>query len=107
MRSERAFFEEVDNNLLFRWLMGMQLMERSFDPTVLTKNRQRLLEHQVGQQLFDEVFLAAHQRSLLSDEHVTVDGILIEAAASLKSFKPRDADPPPGRRWPGQPLGGL
>ena len=95
IRSERAFCEELDYNLLFRWFLGMQLMERSFDATVFTKNRQRLLEHRVGQQLFDEVVLAADRRSLLSDEHFTVDGTLIEAAASLKSFKPREADPPP------------
>ena len=95
VRSERAFCEELDYNLLFRWFLGMQLMERSFDATVFTKNRLRLLEHQVGQQLFDEVVLAADRRSLLSDEHFTVDGTLIEAAASLKSFKPRGADPPP------------
>jgi hypothetical protein len=81
----------------------MQLMEPSFDPTVFTKNRQRLLEHQVGQQLFDEVVLA-DQRSLLSDEHFTVDGSLIEAAASLKSFKRRDGDPPrPHHDDPGNP----
>ena len=95
VRSERAFCEEVDDTLLFRWFLGMQLMERSFDATVFTKNRQRLLEHRVGQQLFDEVVLAADRRSLLSDEHFTVDGTLIEAAASLKSFKPRAGDPPP------------
>ena len=85
----------MDDNLLFRWFLGMQLMERSFDATVFTKNRLRLLEHRVGQQLVDEVVLAADRRSLLSDEHFTVDGTLIEAAASLKSFKPRDTDPPP------------
>ena len=95
VRSERAFCEELDYNLLFRWFLGMHLMERSFDATVFTKNRQRLLEHRVGQQLFDEVVLAADRRSLLSDEHFTVDGTLIEAAASLKSFKPRAGDPPP------------
>ena len=95
VRSERAFCEELDYNLLFRWFLGMQLMERSFDATMFTKNRLRLLEHQVGQQLFDEVVLAADRRNLLSDEHFTVDGTLIEAAASLKSFKPRDTDPPP------------
>ena len=50
---ERAFCEELDDNLLFRWFLGMQLMERSFDATVFTKNRQRLLEHRVGQQLFE------------------------------------------------------
>ena len=52
----------------------MNLVERSFDPTVFTKNRRRLLEHRVGQQLFDEVVAEPHERSLLSDEHFTVDG---------------------------------
>ena len=94
VRSERAFCEDLDYNLLFRWFLGMNLMERSFDPTVFTKNRQRLLEHRVGQQLFDEVVAEAQERSLLSDEHFTVDGTLIEAAASLKSFRRRDGDPP-------------
>ena len=78
-------------------------MEPSFDPTVFTKNRERLLRHRVGQQLFDEVVREAGQRGLLSDEHFTVDGTLIEAAASLKSFKPRDGDPPPTDGDPGNP----
>jgi transposase len=103
VRSERAFCEELDYNLLFRWFLDLQLMEPSFDPTVFTKNRQRLLEHRVGQQLFDEVVLAADRRGLLSDEHFTVDGTLIEAAASLKSFKPRDGDPSPDDGDPGNP----
>jgi transposase len=94
VRSERAFCEDLDYNLLFRWFLDMNLMERSFDPTVFTKNRQRLLEHRVGQQLFDEVVAEAQERSLLSDEHFTVDGTLIEAAASLKSFRRRDVDTP-------------
>ena len=94
VRSERAFCEELDYNLLFRWFLDMNLMEASFDPTVFTKNRKRLLEHQVGQALFDEVVLAADGHGFLSDEHFTVDGTLIEAAASLKSFKRRDGDPP-------------
>ena len=80
VRSERAFCEELDDNLLFRWFLGMQLMERSFDATVFTKNRQRLLGHRVGRELFDEVVLAADRRSLRSDEHFTVDGTLIETA---------------------------
>jgi IS5 family transposase len=71
--------------------------------TGFTKDRQRLLEHRVGQQLFDEVVLAAGRRGLLSDEHFTVDGTLIEAAASLKSFKPRHGDPPPDDGDPGNP----
>ena len=103
VRSERAFCEELDYNLLFRWFLGMNLMDRSFDPTVFTKNRIRLLEHRVGQQLFDEVVAEAHGRGLLSDEHFTVDGTLIEAAASLKSFKPRDGYPPPDDGDPGNP----
>ncbi|MDP2661520.1 MAG: IS5 family transposase [Dehalococcoidia bacterium] len=94
VRSERAFCEELDYNLLFRWFLGMNLMERSFDPTVFTKNRQRLLEHQVGQQLFDEVVGQAQDLGLLSDEHFSVDGTLIEAAASLKSLTRRDGTPP-------------
>jgi transposase len=94
VRSERAFCEELEYNLLFRWFLDMDLLEASFDPTVFTKNRARLLEHQVGQQLFDEVVGRAHERRLLSDEHFTVDGTLIEAAASLKSFKRTDGEPP-------------
>ena len=85
VRSERAFCEQLDYDLLFRWFLDMNLVEPSFDPTVFTKNRQRLLEHRLGQQLFDEV---------VADEHFTVDGTLIEAAASLKSFRRRDGDPP-------------
>ena len=94
VRSERAFCEQMDYNLLYRWFLGMNLMEPSFDATTFTKNRERLLQHAIGQQLFDEVVGEAHARGLLSDEHFTVDGTLIEAAASLKSFKPRDGEPP-------------
>ena len=59
VRSERAFCEELEYNLLFRWFLDMSLMERSFDPTVFTKNRRRLLEHRIGQALFDEVVVEA------------------------------------------------
>jgi len=103
VRSERAFCEELEYNLLFRWFLDMDPIEPSFDPTVFTKNRQRLLRHEVGQQLFDEVVGRAHARGLLSDEHFTVDGTLIEAAASLKSFKPKDGTPPPTDGDPGNP----
>ena len=89
VRSERAFCEQLDYNLLFRWFLGMNPIEPSFDATTFTKNRERLLKHGVGQALFDEVVLEADRQGLLSDEHFTVDGTLIEAAASLKSFKPR------------------
>jgi transposase len=104
VRSERAFCEELEYNILFRWFLDMDLMEPSFDPTTFTKNRERLLRHQVGQQLFDEVAEFAAKRGLLSDEHFTVDGTLIEAAASLKSFQHRDGGPPgQGPDDPGNP----
>jgi transposase len=94
VRSERAFCEELDYHLLFRWFLDMNLIEPSFDPTTFTKNRARLLAHALGQRLFDEVVAQAHAQGLLSDEHFTVDGTLIEAAASLKSFRRRDGAPP-------------
>jgi transposase len=94
VRSERFFCEQLEYNLLFRWFLDMSLVESSFDPTVFTKNRERLLKHRVGQALFDEVVIEADRQGLLSDEHFTVDGSLIEAAASLKSFQRRDGDPP-------------
>src|SRR6478736_1769617 len=106
VRSERAFCEELDFHLLFRWFLDMSLMEPSFDPTVFTKNRKRLLEHAVARRFFDAVVAQADQLHLLSDEHFTVDGTLIEAAASLKSFRPRDEPPSqgsdggtPSNRW--------
>jgi transposase-like protein DUF772/DDE family transposase len=93
--------EQVEYNELFRWFLGMSLVEPSFDPSTFSKNRQRLLEHNVAQQFFDQVVLAARRLDLLSDEHFTVDGTLIEAAASLKSFRPKDkppSDEPPDDR---------
>jgi len=103
VRSERAFCEELDYHLLFRWFLDMNLIEPSFDATTFTKNRERLLKHRVGQQLFDEVVMEADKRGLLSDEHFSVDGTLIEAAASLKSFKPKNGAPPPDDGDPGNP----
>lgn len=94
VRSERAFCEELDYNILLRWFLDMDLMEPSFDATSFTKNRQRLLRHRVGQQLFEKVAGFADKCGLLSDEHFTVDGTLIQAAASLKSFKRTDGPPP-------------
>jgi transposase len=94
VRSERAFCEELTYHLLFRWFLGMTLVEAPFDHSTFSKNRGRLLRHDVARQFFDEVVLAAYQRHLLSDEHFTVDGTLIEAAASLKSFRPKDEPRP-------------
>ena len=103
VRSERAFCEELEYNLLFRWFLDMNLMERSFDPTVFTKNRRRLLEHRIGQALFDEVAVEADRQGLLSAEHFSVDGTLIEAAASIKSFRRRDEGQQPPDDDPGNP----
>jgi transposase len=103
VRSERAFCEQLSYNFLFRWFLGMNIIDPPFDASVFTKNRERLMQHRVGQELFDTVLLAADERGLLSDEHFTVDGTLIQAAASLKSFKPKDGDPPPSDGDPGNP----
>jgi transposase len=103
VRSERAFCEELDYHLIFRGFLDMKLIEPSFDPTTFTKSRQRLLAHALGQQLFDEVVVQADEQRLLSDEHFTVDGTWIEAAASLKSFRPRDDEPPAPPDDPGNP----
>jgi transposase len=94
VRSERAFCEELDYHLLYRWFLDMDLMEPSFAPTTFTKNRQRLLDHDVAERFFAAVVRHADARGLLSDEHFTVDGTLIEAAASPKSFRPKDAPVP-------------
>jgi transposase len=105
VRGERAFCEELNYQLLYRWFLDMGLMEPSFDATVFTKNRQRLLKHDVAQQFFDEVVRQAAGLGVLSDDHFTVDGTLIEAAASLKSFRAKDKppmdEPPPDD--PGNP----
>jgi len=104
VRSERAFCEELEYNMLFRWFPDMSLMDRSFDPTVFTKNRRRLLEHRIGQALFDEVVVEAEGQGLLSDEHFSIDGTLIEAAASIKSFRRRDEEEQSPHDDPGNPL---
>jgi len=93
VRSEYAFCEELNYHLLFRWFLGMDMVEPGFDSSTFSKNRERLLQHQVAREFFDAVVLRATERDLLSDEHFTVDGTLIEAAASLKSFRPKDQPP--------------
>src|SRR4051812_47368194 len=77
IRSERAFCEELEYHLLYRWFLGMDLTEPSFDASSFAKNRERLLRHEVAQQFFDEVVVQADRLGLLSDEHFTVDGTLI------------------------------
>src|SRR6478735_6238270 len=103
VRSERALCEELDFHLLYRWFLDMSLMEPSFVPTSFSKNRQRLLDHDLASRFFDEVVGQADALHLLSDEHFTVDGTLIEAAASLKSLRPKDAVPAAPPDDPGNP----
>ena len=90
IRSERMLMEQLDYNLLFRWFVGLNMDDVVWDATVFTKNRDRVLGGEVAEVFFQEVLAEARRRSLLSDEHFTVDGTLIEAWASHKSFKPKD-----------------
>ena len=105
VRSERQFCEQLGYNLLFRWFLDMDMIEPTFDATVFTKNRERLLAHDVAGEFFRAVVAQAQKAKLMSSEHFTVDGTLIEACASLKSFKKKDAngddEPPPDD--PGNP----
>jgi transposase len=87
VRSERLLMEEIDYSLLFRWFVGMNLDEPVWDVTVFTKNRDRLLDGDVAREFLCEVVQQAQEKNLTSDEHFTVDGTLIEAWASLKSFQ--------------------
>jgi transposase len=97
IRSERQLMEQLDYNLLFRWFVGLEIDDRVWTPTVFTKNRDRLLEGDVARLFFMEIVGQARDAGLLSDDHFTVDGTLIEAWASQKSFKPKDDDKPGGR----------
>jgi transposase len=95
VRSERQLMEQLDYNLLFRWFVGLSMDAPVWDPTVFTKNRERLLAGDVAARFMAAVLARPRVKALLSDEHFTVDGTLIEAFASLKSFKPKDDDQPP------------
>jgi transposase len=89
IRSERLLMEELDYNILYRWFVGLSLDDPIWDPTTFTKNRDRLLDGDVADAFFAEVLAAIKADGLLSDEHFTVDGTLLEAWASHKSFKPK------------------
>jgi transposase len=95
IRSERLLMEEIDYSMLFRWFVGMNLDEPVWDATVFTKNRNRLLEGDVAREFLGEVVKQAEAKGLTSDEHFTVDGTLIEAWASLKSFQRKDENNQP------------
>lgn len=103
IRSERAFCEDLNYNLLYRWFLDMDMMEPSFDASTFSKNRHRLLRHDVARIFFDAVVSEANQQHLISNEHFSVDGTMIEAAASMKSFRKRDDDLPPPSDDPGNP----
>src|SRR5215813_6227869 len=95
VRSERLLMEQLDYNLLFRWFVGLAMDDRIWDVTVFTKNRERLLRGEVARAFFEQVRAHAEARGLLSNEHFTIDGTLIDAWASLKSFQRKDAPPRP------------
>ena len=98
VRSERQLMEQLDYNLLFRWFVGLGLDDRVWDATTFCKNRERLLAGDIAEEFFAAVLSQARRKNLLSSEHFSVDGTLIEAWASQKSFRPKDEDtkPPDG-----------
>jgi transposase len=96
IRSERMLMEQLEYNLLFRWFVGLEMDDRVWDGTVFTKNRDRLLAGEIAEGFFQAVLEEARGAGLLSDEHFTVDGTLIEAWAGHKSFRPKDEQGGPG-----------
>ncbi len=95
VRSERQLMEQLDYNLLFRWFVGLSLDDAIWEVTVFTKNRERLLRGDIARAFFERVVAQAQARRLLSAEHFTVDGTLLEAWAGLKSFRRKDTPAPP------------
>jgi transposase len=95
VRSERLLMEEIDYSVLFRWFVGLGMDDEILSPTTFSKNRDRLLQHDVAAAFFDAVVGQARTAGLLSDEHFTVDGTLLDAWASLKSFKHKEETPTP------------
>jgi hypothetical protein len=92
-RSERLLLEQLQYNLLFRWFVGLSRDDQVWDVTVFTKNRERLLDGEIAETFFQPVLQPARQPELLSDEHFTVEGTLLEAWANRRSF-PEKKDPP-------------
>lgn len=105
IRSERLLCEQLEYNLLYRWFLDMDMDERVLDHSTFAQNRERLMDHEVGRKFFEQIVKTASDAGLTSDEHFTVDGTLIEAWASLKSFRPKDEGPEdrPGPDDPGNP----
>jgi transposase len=103
VRSERLLMEEIDYSVLFRWFVGLGMDDPIWSPTTFSKNRDRLLDSDIASAFFDAVLDQARAAGLLSDEHFTVDGTLLEAWASLKSFRRKDEGPTPPPDDPGNP----
>jgi len=103
VRSERLLMAEIDYSVLYRWFVGLSMDDPIWSPTTFSKNRDRLLESDIASAFFDAVIGQAREAGLLSDEHFTVDGTLLEAWASLKSFRRKDGGSPPPPDDPGNP----
>lgn len=97
VRSERQFCEQLDYNLLFRWFVDMDMLEDAFDASTFSRNRERLIEHEVATLFFAEIRMRA--AGSMSSEHFSVDGTLLEAWASIKSFRPKDDNGGDNNGW--------
>ena len=97
VRSERQFCERLGYDMLFKWFLDMNILDAGFNHSVFSKNKERLLRADVSREFFGEIVDQARDRGLLSDEHFSVYGTLLDAWASMKSFRPKGEDgPPPG-----------
>lgn len=103
IRSERQLMEQMDYNLLFRWFVGLGIDDPVWVPTVFTKNRDRLLTTEMSRKVMAAILAHQEVAPLLSDEHFSVDGTLVKAWASMKSFQPRAEGAPPDDAGPGDP----
>ena len=103
IRSERQMMEQMDYNLLFRWFVGLGIDDPVWVPTVFSKNRDRLLTTDMSRKVMAAILAHPEVRPLLSDEHFSVDGTLIKAWASMKSFQPKDSAPPDRADDPSDP----
>jgi transposase len=92
VRSERQFCERLQYDLLFKWFLDLNITDPAFDASTFSKNKERLLEHEIARAFLGTVLGEARRRRLLSEDHFTVDGTLLEAWASLKSFRPKDGE---------------
>lgn len=93
VRSDRQLCEQLDYNLSFRWFLDLELDEKSFDASTFSRNRERLIHHEVAEQFLAAVVEEAKKGHLLSADHFSIDGTLIESWASMKSFRPKDGPP--------------